>query len=336
MKIIKQEMHDGRAYIEVEFALELVGQKREAVVRDAIADMRVPGFRKGKVPRQIAERNLNMEMVEDEAYHKLMADAYPEIIRQTGIEPVDYPKVNILRKEKDQPFAFSVDVAVYPEFKLPQYKGLKVEKKKVDVSEADIDAALKNIQKARGQQESTELNDAFVRSLGIPDIGDMTVFRKMIRENMEKNKAEEAEADFRDQILDKMVEQIKVAVPDALLSREIDLMREELRISLERSHMTMETYLKSSNKTEAALNDELRPAAEKRVKAKLVLRQLAKEEKIEVSSVDVDLEFKNIADRSGRTREAVEASLGEGSLDYIQDYLLRRKTIDFLVNQVEK
>lgn len=102
----------------------------------------VPGFRKGRVPRQIFNQMYGEESLYQDALNKVLPDAYNEAVKETNIQPVDQPKIDIKSMEKGQPWVLTAEVDVMPEVKLGEYKGMEVPDQDTTVTDADVDDAL--------------------------------------------------------------------------------------------------------------------------------------------------------------------------------------------------
>ena len=102
----------------------------------------VPGFRKGRVPRQIFNQMYGEESLYQDALNKVLPDAYNEAVKETNIQPVDQPKIDIKSMEKGQPWVLTAEVDVMPEVKLGEYKGMEVPAQYTTVTDADVDDAL--------------------------------------------------------------------------------------------------------------------------------------------------------------------------------------------------
>ena len=116
----------------------------------------VPGFRKGRVPRQIFDQMYGEESLYQDALNKVLPQAYSDAVKEAGIEPVAQPQINIKSMDKDQPWVLTASVDVKPEVKLGDYKGMEVPKQDITVSDADVDAEL---EKKRQQQAELVLKE---------------------------------------------------------------------------------------------------------------------------------------------------------------------------------
>ena len=116
----------------------------------------VPGFRKGRVPRQIFDQMYGEESLYQDALNKVLPQAYSDAVKEAGIEPVAQPQINIKSMDKDQPWVLTASVDVKPEVKLGDYKGMEVPKQDTTVSYSDVDAEL---EKKRQQQAELVLKE---------------------------------------------------------------------------------------------------------------------------------------------------------------------------------
>ena len=116
----------------------------------------VPGFRKGHVPRTIFNQMYGEEALYQDALNAVLPDAYEAAVKETEIEPVAQPEINVESMEKDQPWKLTATVYVKPEVTLGDYKGMSVPKQDTEVSDADVDSEL---EKKRQQQAELVLKE---------------------------------------------------------------------------------------------------------------------------------------------------------------------------------
>jgi len=114
-------------------------------------NLNVPGFRKGKVSRQVFNRMYGEEALYEDALNDVLPVAYEAAVKEAGIDPVSQPKIDVESMEKGEAWVIKAEVTVKPEVKLGDYKELEVPKQEVEVSEADVDARLKSEQEAQAE-----------------------------------------------------------------------------------------------------------------------------------------------------------------------------------------
>lgn len=107
-----------------------------------VKQVNVPGFRKGKMPRQMFEQRFGVESLYQDALDFILPDAYANAVDETGINPVDRPEIDIEQMEKGKELIFTAKVTVEPEVELGDYKGLEVEKFETEVTEEELTEAI--------------------------------------------------------------------------------------------------------------------------------------------------------------------------------------------------
>ena len=103
----------------------------------------VPGFRKGKVPRQMVEKMYGPEIFYEDAANELIPTAYEEELKNCDLEIVSRPTVDIVQIKKGENFIFTAEVAVKPEVTLGEYKGMEVDKTSTRVPQKEVEAKIK-------------------------------------------------------------------------------------------------------------------------------------------------------------------------------------------------
>ncbi len=114
-------------------------------------NLNVPGFRKGKVSRQVFNRMYGEEALYEDALNAVLPEAYEAAVKEAGIDPVSQPKIDVDSMEKGQDWVIKAEVTVKPEVKLGDYKELTVEKQDREVTEEDVDARIKREQEAQAE-----------------------------------------------------------------------------------------------------------------------------------------------------------------------------------------
>ena len=120
---------------ELEGALQKAYQKQKGKIS-------IPGFRKGKVPRQLVEKMYGPEIFYDDAANALIPEAYAKAYDESGLDIVSQPKIDVTQIEKGKAFIFTAEVAVKPEVTLGQYKGIEVDSFSTEVSAEEVEAKL--------------------------------------------------------------------------------------------------------------------------------------------------------------------------------------------------
>lgn len=133
----KKEGNTGVLSIEV--SSERFDTALDEAFKKVVKQVDVPGFRKGRVPRQIFEQRFGVESLYQDAIDLVLPEAYTEAVTEAGIEPVAQPEIDIEHVEKGDALKFTATVTVKPEVELGEYKGLEVEVAPTEVTDEEVD-----------------------------------------------------------------------------------------------------------------------------------------------------------------------------------------------------
>ena len=140
--------------------IEVSAEELEKAIQGAYLKQRkhisVPGFRKGKVPRQMIEKMYGVEIFYEDAANALIPEAYAKAYDESELAIVSQPSIDVVQLEKGKPFIFTAEVALKPEVTLGEYKGLKVDKVSTRVTAKEVDAKLEEEQKKNARTITVE------------------------------------------------------------------------------------------------------------------------------------------------------------------------------------
>lgn len=127
----------------------------------------LPGFRRGKAPRKLIEKQYGSNIFYEDAAEIAVPEAYREAAKECGLEIVSRPEIDIVEIESGKPFIFTATVAVKPEAKLGQYKGIEVDKQEVKILAADVNAEIDRVREQNSRiitvdDRAIEMNDIAV------------------------------------------------------------------------------------------------------------------------------------------------------------------------------
>lgn len=161
-----EKLENNQGVLTVEVEAEKVNDALDQAFKKVVQKVNVPGFRKGKMPRKMFEARFGVESLYQEALDILLPSAYGQAVRETGIEPVDRPEVDVEKMGKGETLVFKATVTVKPEVKLGDYKNLTIEAKDFSVTEESVDAELKRMQERHAElvvvEEGTTANGDIV------------------------------------------------------------------------------------------------------------------------------------------------------------------------------
>ena len=151
MKVTVENGENQQVTLTVEVEAAEVSKAVEKAVKRLSNRVNIPGFRKGKAPRKIIERNVGMDAIMQEAFDIVGPKAFADALEEQKIEPVSRPQIDIETLEDGKDLVFKATVTPRPEVKLGEYKGLKVEKKVEAVTDEDVEKQLKTFQDRQGK-----------------------------------------------------------------------------------------------------------------------------------------------------------------------------------------
>ena len=152
MSLQVEKLEHNMAKLTIEVPAEDVEKALQAAYLKERSKISLPGFRKGKVPRQMIEKMYGPEVFYDEAANHMISEAYGKAFDECELQIVSQPKIEITQLEKGKPFIFTAEVAVKPEVTLGEYKGLKVDKVSTRVTQKEVD---EEIEKERERNART-------------------------------------------------------------------------------------------------------------------------------------------------------------------------------------
>ncbi len=143
MSLQVEKLEKSMAKLTIEVSADDLEKALQSAYKKQKNKISIPGFRKGKVPRQMIEKMYGAEIFYDDAANALIPKAYADAYDECEEEIVSRPQIDVVQIEKGQPFIFTATVALKPPVTLGEYKGLEVEKFSTDVTDEEIEARLK-------------------------------------------------------------------------------------------------------------------------------------------------------------------------------------------------
>ncbi len=142
MSLQVEKLEKNMAKLTIEVAAEELEKAIESAYQKNKNKINIPGFRKGKAPRKMIEQVYGKAVFYEDAANELIPDAYDKALEECAEEIVSSPKIDVVQLEAGRPFIFTAEVALKPEVTLGKYKGVKVEKAEVTVTEEEVDAEI--------------------------------------------------------------------------------------------------------------------------------------------------------------------------------------------------
>ena len=185
------------------------------------------------------------------------------------------------------------------------------------------------------EKEMPELDDEFVKDVS-ETANTVDEYKKEIREKLEKQAEERADAAFESEIIETISDNAKIDIPKAMVEEQIDAMLRDMELRMMYQGLRMQDFLKYSGQTMEQLRDTYRQQAEDRVKTQLTLEAITKAEGIEPTDEEIDKELSRFAEQGKKTLEEFKKDMPEGDLAYFKEVATINKTVKFLKDNAGK
>jgi trigger factor len=151
------ELGESRVRVDVQVAPDAVEHELEGAARALAKELKIPGFRRGKVPAPVVIQRVGREAVLDEAVRRGLPAWYEQAVSDAGISTVGDPKLDLKElPDKGNPLAFTIEVAVRPEARLGDYRGLEVGRREPEVPAEEIDAEVERLRESLASLETVD------------------------------------------------------------------------------------------------------------------------------------------------------------------------------------
>ena len=142
MSVQVEKLEKNMAKLTVEVPAENVEKAIQGAYNKMKKSINIPGFRKGKAPRQLIEKMYGKEVFYNDEIDAMLPSAYSDAVEECGEEIVSHPQIDVVQIESGKPFVFTATVAVKPAVELGEYKGIQVEKAPIEVKDEEIEAQI--------------------------------------------------------------------------------------------------------------------------------------------------------------------------------------------------
>lgn len=268
MKAEVKRIEGSKREINIEVSGDVVKNKFEDVFSKISKEAKVPGFRPGHAPRDILEKNFSGN-AHQQVLEELIPDIYHQVIEQEKIDAIDLPQITDVKLDRNS-LSFKATVEIRPEIKVKDYKGIKVNYKKVEVTPDEIKRNLDSIKESR---KASALDDNFAKGLGYPNLAELekALERQIFlqKENLQRQNVE-------NEIIETILKDLDFKVPQSLVDRQLQDLLRQTKVDLALKGIPRDKI----DAEEETLKKELLPQAQKQVQVYLVLAEIAKRENI--------------------------------------------------------
>ena len=329
-----------------EISTEKMAEMRALALKKFVASAELPGFRKGAAPENLVAQKIGEMKLLEEAAEMALSHVWPEIIEAEKLEPIGQPNISITKIGLGSPLAFKMTVALRPEVKLADYKKITAAVKKAvaeAVEEKEIDEVILNMRREiahakfhtdhpeaghdHGEMKDEDLpaiDDDFLKLVGV---GTTEALREKIREGLLHEKEIKAKDKHRTDILEKIITDSTVTLPDLIVDSELEKMLAQFKDDVARANVAYEEYLKHIKKTEGDLKNEWRDTAAKRATGQIILSNIAQEENIVPTEEDIKREMEKIL-QTDKNLDRFRVRM------FVENFLTNELVLKFLEQQV--
>ena len=314
MKKTIKKLPKSEVAIEVTIPQEVFESYRVRAVKNAGEHLELPGFRKGKAPAEIVEKNLVPMALLEEMADLAINEHLPKILVDEKLDAIGRPLITITKIAGGNDLEFTASVAVLPEIKLPDYKKIAGKENssasEASISDEELEEAIKELKKARAhdaihksgekhdhhefekQEFDSVLTEEYVKELGpFESVAD---FKEKFRANLKLDKENQNREKRRIAILESIAKETDVELPNVLIENELEQLLARLKGDIAQAGIPFEEYLKHIKKTEEDLKKDLFPDAEKKSKVELILIKIGEAENLKPKEEDVESETKRL------------------------------------------
>ncbi len=428
MNFTIEKLDKNMAKLTIEVSVEDFEKAVEAAYQKNKGKIEVPGFRKGKVPRKMIEQMYGKEVFFEDAANDIIPVAYEDVYDKCEEEIVSAPKIEVTQIEAGKPFIFTAEVALKPEVKLGKYKGIKVDKVAVEVTEEEVNEAIETERKnsartvsvedrpiqdgdttvidfegfvdgvafegGKGENypltigshsfidtfeeqligksinDEVEVNVTFpedyhaeelkgkpalfkvtikeIKENQLPDLDDefaeevsaydtFAEYKESVKKNLEEKKEADAKNAKEEAVVEAIIADAEMDIPEAMIATQQRQMVDEFAQRLAMQGLSMEQYSQFTGMTAAAMMEQVKPQAEKRIQSRLVLEAIVEAEKIEVSDAEYEEELAKMAEAYKMEVEQIKEIMDDERAAEMKKDMAIQKAVEFVVaNAKEK
>lgn len=427
MSLQVEKLEKNMAKLTIEVSAEELEKALDEAYRKNKNRISIPGFRKGKAPRRMIEQVYGREVFYEDAANALIPQAYDSALEECEESIVSSPKIEVTQIEAGKPFVFTAEVALKPEVTLGKYKGVKVDKMDVEVTDEEVEAEIGRERESNARTitvedrpvqdkdmtvidfegfvdgvafeggkgenypltigsgafipgfeegligaqigEEVEVNVTFpedyqaselagkpavfkctvkeIKEKELPELDDefasevsefdtMAEYREDVKKKLGDKKAAEAKSAKEDAVIDAVIAEAQMEIPDAMLETQQRQMVDEFAQRIQSQGLSMDQYMQFTGLTADKMLEQVKPQALKRIQSRLVMEAVAAAEKIEASEEEFEEEVKVMGEAYQLEPEKVKELLGENGKKQVKEDICIKKAVDFVVENAKE
>jgi trigger factor len=423
MHVTKKNLSDTKVQLVLVADAEQLTAVKEETLKHVAHDVRLPGFRQGKAPLSLVEKNVKPATLQTEFLDRALNKLYIAALEEQKLRPVAQPQVKIQKFVPFETLEVELEVEVVGAIKLADYKKIKLPRTPVKVTAKDVEGVIEQLKKREAEKKDVDRpaktgdqvwidfkgvdaktkepisgadgkdyplllgSDTFIpgfesnligaktgqektftltfpKDYGVKTLQDRKVeftvtvtkvqeviepkvddafaakagpFKSLeemkadVKKQLQSEKEYQADREYTDELLTKITKDSKVAVPEVLVAEQVDRLVNEQKQNIMYRGTTWKEFLEGQGLTEEKYREQLRPDAEMRVKAGLVLGEIAEAEKIFVTPEELEIRLQLLKAQYPDEKMQGELQKPESRRE-IASRMVSEKTVEKLVS----
>lgn len=419
MQVNKKNLSETQIQLSVALDAAQLKAAKQATLEHLAHDMRLPGFRQGKAPLAMVEKNANPATLQTEFLDRAMNIAYGVVLDKQKLRPIAQPKVEVKKFVAFDTLELQFEVEVIGEVTLPDYKKMKKAKPELKITAKDVEGVIDQLKKREAEKKDVDraakdgdqvwidfkgvdtktkepikgadgkdyplplgsktfipgfeeeivglkkgaektFTITFPVDYGVPSLQkrkvDFTVtvnkvqevvdpkvddtfaakvgpfktvaeLKTDIKKQLESEKESQLDREYTDELLMDITKKSKVAIPESLVKEQIDRLVKEQKQNLMYQGQTWQEFLDEQKLTDKTYEDKVRPDAELRIKAGIVLGEIADREKVTVTPEELEIRMQLLKGQYPDAKMQAELDKPEARRD-IASRIVTEKTVD--------
>src|SRR5690349_4706814 len=311
------------------------------VYKDLKRQVKIPGFRPGKVPNRVLDQRLGRPVVLEQVVQHAIPEVYSEVVRENQVRVLGQPEIEVTRLEDNDTLAFTAEVG---SGQLMQglddaVRGLSAgESRTFETAllsgpnageNAEVTVTVRSVK----TKELPELDDDFASTAS--EFDTLAELRDDVRERLQRVKTMQQGADARDKLVEHLLETVEVPIPENLVDREVDWRAQQLERELAQAGMNWDDYFSAAGvENRETYDTDLRKNVTEAVKTQFILDAVADAREITVDNDDLSAQIVAQAQRSRMSPEQYAQQLQQSGniAEFVAD-VRRTKALAQLLEQ---
>jgi len=309
---------------------EKVKEIQDKVYQELAKSTEIAGFRPGKAPKDVIMQKISSQVILN-TYDRLVPEITAEIVAKENYKVLGKISYDFKDNEKAS-LVFTAKFPVLPALKLPDFSNLKIEREKVEVSDAEIEKVYNEVkEKSLENKDKDTKPEVWIKELNIPNVTDKKQLEDFIKSSLETSKKQTVEDNYLTNMIAEASKHANLIPSLIATENEIAIKEKNYRQRIEKLGISVEDFLKTQNTTLEKLKEKWKLDAETALAADMLFLTIANEYNLKVENSEVATEIANIPDP--KVRVSYQTPKGQESI-FIS--LFRQKALQKLKDLVEK